>query len=101
MKLLKNVAYEATDLVGEVIKITNNHMDFYRPARDWNYNFLKMKSSVKAWSHDDLCPFALKVGTKWMIWESKDDEVLVANFKQPKVQFWIPLNELERSARLL
>lgn len=100
MKLLKNVAYEATDLVGEVIKITNNHMDFYRPAREWS-NFLKRKCSVKACSHDDLVPFALKVGTKWMIWESKADEVLIANFKKPDIQFWIPLNELQRSARLI
>ncbi len=100
MKLLKNVAYEATDLVGEVIKITNNHMDFYRPAPNCS-PLLIMKSSVKAFNYGDLCPFALKVGTKWMIWESKADEVLIANFRKPEHQFWIPLNELQRSARLI
>lgn len=103
-KLLKNVAYEATDLVGEVIKITNNHMDFYRPARTGWSKFVNMKSSVKKWSYDDLMPFALEVGTKWLIWEvrgSNDDEVLIANFREPNHHFWISLNELERSARLL
>lgn len=98
--LLKNMGYVPEHLVGKVIRITNNYMCFYRPPT-FAHHLVWRKVGNKRWSSTDDVPNALKVNTKWMIWEFKDDEVLVANFRDPKHQFWIPIKELEKSARLI
>jgi hypothetical protein len=108
-KLLKNVDYEPQDLVGEVVKITNNHMEFlpsslnsypdYHTYKGTDFVGLKTK-----WAQGAGFYHYLNVGTKWLILKvrgSNDDEVLVANFTDPLTNLWIPLDELERSARLV
>lgn len=107
--LLKNVDYEPQDLVGEVVKITNKHMKFMDKAFSQpHHKFLDMKTNgikgIKGYCYGDDLPYAIKVGTKWLILKvrgSNDNEVLIANFTEPFYNFWIPLDELERSARLL
>lgn len=99
--LLKNVDYEPQDLVGKVVTITNNHMEFEVGCKV-GCNYISYKDSKSR--HRLTYLHYLDVGTKWLILKvrgSNDDEVLVANFTDPFYHLWIPLEELERSARLL
>lgn len=99
--LLKNVVYEPQDLVGEVVKITNKHMEFVVGSKV-GCDFISHKDHK--WFQGIGYLHYLNVGTKWLILKvsgSNDDEVLVANFTDPFYNLWIPLHELERSARLV
>ena len=101
--LLKNVDYNPQDLVGEVVKITNNHMEFVVGSKV-GCDFISHKDSK--WTAEIGYLHYLNVGTKWLILKVRGEDrdtaaALIANFTDPLYNLWIPLDEFERSARLL